>query len=343
MRLTMERTRMYIFLVGLLYVLCVVHGSDVRSEVGPVVYGGSLTLRCVLLTPYTPTQVTWTRVQGDRDTTVASYTPGSRAEVTKDYEDRLWISTSGLNETAITFYKTDIRDEGCYTCTFHSLTTGSKKLCFTIPAEVLVEQYHVVRLFHPVTLKCIKKTKSDVVQISWQHNGENVATYDKEEYIVPKYVGAMNVTKEVTKEDRDASSLTLFRVNVSDEGKYSCLFNSFPGGSTTGETTLQVYEPLNVTVLKDDMAGCLRVTCVARSWPRSMVSWLDVGEGSFNGSSYDGFLTVSSWILISNQKKMPKCKVIYRGEESLYTVSAGPRCRLRPVIIGLLLSTMFFL
>ncbi|XP_075710767.1 OX-2 membrane glycoprotein-like isoform X2 [Rhinoderma darwinii] len=343
----MEKTTLFIFLVWLLY--CVTCDLDVLTIVDPVKYGERLTLKCILQQPNTAVQVTWTKVTKEKNTTVATYTSESGAEISKGYEDRLWMSTLGLNETAITIFKTGIQDEGCYECIFSFLPKGSKKkeVCLTIPGELLIEKHHRVGLFQPVTLKCIERKKQsevkEVKQVSWQKNGENIATYEKDVYIVPKYEGIFNVTME----GRAESSLTLFRANISDEGTYSCLFNIFPGGAVTGSTTLQIYEPLNVTVSKNPVAGSLKLTCVARSWPPSKISWLNVDEGSLNGTTYDGFLTVTSWILISHpdrqQMKMPKCKALYSGEEFLFSLSAGTRCRLHSLIIILVVSKMFFL
>ncbi|CAN2391328.1 Immunoglobulin V-set domain, partial [Pristimantis euphronides] len=336
----------YISLVLLAYLICITCGLDVKTEVGCVEYGESVTLKCTLLPPNTAVQVTWTRVVGDKETTISTYTD-SRAEICKDYENRPCISTSRLNETAIKVYKTSLQDEGCYKCIFNSLHEGSKQgeVCLTIPGKVLIEKDYRVRLSLPVILKCILRENSNVQQITWQKNEENIATYNKQKevYIDPKYQGVINVTAEG---GLNVSSLTLSRARISDEGKYKCLFNIFPTGAATGETSLQVYEPLNGTIFKNEETGCLRITCIARSWPPSIISWLDVDERSLTSTTYDG-LTVTSWILINSpenlQKKIPKCKIIYLKEESHFSLSTGTRCRLHPVILGLLVSIMFLL
>ncbi|XP_040278940.1 OX-2 membrane glycoprotein-like [Bufo bufo] len=339
----MDTMRAFIFLVWLLYVICITYSLDVKTEVGPVEYGKSVTLKCTLPPPNTAVQVTWTKVVGDKEVTVAIYTSDSGAEITKSYKDRLWMSTSGLNETAITVHKTNIQDKGCYRCIFNFLPNGSKEgeVCLQIPGKVLIEKHLWVRLFQPVTLKCINIEDSKVVQISWQKNDKNIATYEKGEYIAPEYKDAISVAMEGV----NVTSLTVFRANVSDEGNYKCIFNIFPGGALTGETFLQVYDPLNVTVSKSLETGCLMITCVAKSWPPSKISWLDVDEGSLNDTTYDGFLTVTSRVLISSpdSQKKPQCKVLYLGKEYLHSVSAGARSRLHPVIIGLLVSKIFFL
>ncbi|XP_073524633.1 hemicentin-2-like [Phyllobates terribilis] len=346
----MEKTGSYFFFVWLLILLCFACGSVVKIEVGPVEYGKSVTLKCILPPTFFAVQVTWTKVVDGRETTVATYTSDSGAEISEGYKDRVWMSTSGLNETAITINKTSIQDEGCYRCTFTSILKESltKETCLTIPGEVFIEKHHMVRLHQPVTLRCIKRKKPDdketkIIQISWQKNGKNIANYNDGENIEPEYRGFLSLTME----DMDTSLLTLFRVNVNNEGNYKCLFNIFPGGSSAAETSLQVYEPLNVTVSKDHDTGCLKITCVARSWPRPVISWVDVDEGTLNGTNNDGLLTVTSWVLIrspdTQQIKMPKCKVTYSGEESTFGVSAGSQCRLHPVIIGLLVSKMIFL
>ncbi|XP_069801008.1 hemicentin-1-like [Dendropsophus ebraccatus] len=186
--------------------------------------------------------------------------------------------------------------------------------------EVLIEKNYKVGLFKPVTLKCIMTDMtSNVVQISWLKNGKNIASYHSKDqvYIVPGFEGYLNINME----NWNVTWLTLFRANITDAGKYSCVFNTFPGGSKTGETSLQIYEPLNVTVSKNKASGPLTITCVARSWPPPVVSWLDVDEGSLNCTTYDGLLTVTSWIQTGSQQKMPKCKVIHLHKESIFSVS----------------------
>ncbi|KAM4044881.1 OX-2 membrane glycoprotein-like [Anomaloglossus baeobatrachus] len=303
---------------------------DVKTEVGPVEYGESVTLKCILLPPVTAVRVTWTKVVDDRETTVATYTPDSGAEISEGYKDRLWMSTSGLNETAIAINKTGIEDEGCYRCAFNSLTEGlhAKEMCLTLPGEVFMEKHHRVRLLQPLTLRCVRRKTSiyagrKVPFVLWQKNDTLIAIYNYifKEFIDARYRGILSLTME----GMDTTLLTFSRVNVSDEGKLLCLFNIHLGGLPPAETSLQVYEPLNVTVSKDRDNGSLKITCVARSWPRSVISWVDVDEGSPNGTSYDGFLTATSWILMKSldplQKKMPKCKVVYLGEESSFEVS----------------------
>ncbi|KAM3909765.1 OX-2 membrane glycoprotein isoform 1-T1 [Leptodactylus fuscus] len=341
----MEETKLYIVLACQLWILCgITSGLDVKSEVGRTEYEEPVTLKCSLQPPNTAVQVTWTKVVGDKETPVATYTSSSGAEISKGYKHRLWMSTEGLNQNAITLYKANIEDQACYRCIFSTLSQGSKKgeMCLTIPGEVLIKKHYRVRLFDPVTLKCYKRTireDSTLVLISWQKNGKNIATYEQSVYIVEAYQGLIDVTTE----GMNVSSLTILRANVSDEGSYKCLFNIFPGGATIGETSLQVYEPLNVTVLKSQLTGCAKVTCVARSWPPAKISWLDVDGEFLTDTTYDGFLTVTSWIMIGNPKKMPRCKVLYMGEESLIDVSAGTRCQVHPLLLGLLLTKIFFL
>ncbi|KAM3909766.1 OX-2 membrane glycoprotein isoform 2-T2 [Leptodactylus fuscus] len=234
----MEETKLYIVLACQLWILCgITSGLDVKSEVGRTEYEEPVTLKCSLQPPNTAVQVTWTKVVGDKETPVATYTSSSGAEISKGYKHRLWMSTEGLNQNAITLYKANIEDQACYRCIFSTLSQGSKKgeMCLTIP------------------------------------------------------------------------------------------------------------EPLNVTVLKSQLTGCAKVTCVARSWPPAKISWLDVDGEFLTDTTYDGFLTVTSWIMIGNPKKMPRCKVLYMGEESLIDVSAGTRCQVHPLLLGLLLTKIFFL
>ncbi|XP_075053424.1 OX-2 membrane glycoprotein-like [Mixophyes fleayi] len=255
----------YFHIVCMLCSARAVMGFDdtVNTISAQVDFGESAKLECNLLGPNNLNQVTWTKIVGNKETTVATYTK-SEAKISKEYEKRLNISISNLNKTTITVFKASVDDEGCYTCVFNVFPTGSQrgKVCLSISGDVLIEKQHKARLGEAVTLRCLLRTQSNVRQVSWQKNGKNIATYNTVQgtFSVSEHENILKMTML----GLNNTAVTIGESRVSDEGDYHCLFNSFPSGSSEGKTTLHVYEPLNVTLFMDKSKDFLNITCVAR-------------------------------------------------------------------------------
>ncbi|MEE6467639.1 hypothetical protein FKM82_008000 [Ascaphus truei] len=87
----------------------------------------TVTLKCVLRNPQNVRQVTWQKISGKNNnvTNVATYSTRSGANVIGIYRDLLNITHLGLNETAITVWRTSIEDSGCYRCLFNVFPVGA--------------------------------------------------------------------------------------------------------------------------------------------------------------------------------------------------------------------------
>ncbi|XP_040195636.1 OX-2 membrane glycoprotein-like [Rana temporaria] len=216
-----------------------IHTEDVQAE-----FGESATLACLLQTSNDVAQVTWKKIGKDGDTNLATYIKGKGARVDKPYADRLNVSMPGLNRTAITIYKADLEDEGCYVCVFNAFPTGAKegRVCLTISGEVLIEKNHKVKVGDAVTLRCYLRNPENVTQVSWAKNKENIGIYrDGPPKIEEKYQKMVHLCRETP----HVSALTIRKAAISDEGEYKCVFNSFPKGSTHGTTKLRVHSFAN--------------------------------------------------------------------------------------------------
>ncbi|XP_042261398.1 OX-2 membrane glycoprotein-like [Thunnus maccoyii] len=95
-----------------------------------------------------------------------------------------------------------------------------------------------------VHLSCQLMQSKDVLQVTWQKlspdgKNKNFATYNKQfgQTVNPGFQGKV--------EFKDAGlqncSIVIRKVMEQDEGCYLCLFNTFPDGSLTGRTCLQLY------------------------------------------------------------------------------------------------------
>uniref|UniRef100_A0A3Q2VVK8 Ig-like domain-containing protein n=1 Tax=Haplochromis burtoni TaxID=8153 RepID=A0A3Q2VVK8_HAPBU len=83
----------------------------------------------------------------------------------------------------------------------------------------------------------------DVLQVTWQkisNNVEtNVATYSK--YYGPRVNDGFTDKFRFKNTGLQNCSIVIRNVMEQDEGCYHCLFNTYPDGSFTGQTCLEVY------------------------------------------------------------------------------------------------------
>ncbi|XP_044200777.1 OX-2 membrane glycoprotein-like [Thunnus albacares] len=95
-----------------------------------------------------------------------------------------------------------------------------------------------------VHLSCQLMQSRDVLQVTWQKlspegKNKNLATYNKQ------FGQTVNAGFQGKVEFKDAGlqncSIVIRKVMEQDEGCYLCLFNTFPEGSLTGRTCLQLY------------------------------------------------------------------------------------------------------
>ncbi|XP_063999518.1 OX-2 membrane glycoprotein isoform X2 [Pogoniulus pusillus] len=131
-----------------------------------------------------------------------------------------------------------------------------------------------VKMGDNVTLSCALTKASDVVQVTWQKDSENsnsnIATYSniKGLKIHEPYQDRMNFTSLALNE----TSITLWNTTMDDSGCYTCLFNTFPYGSSSGHTCLKVVG-LNASVHYNISEDHLVAICNAVGFPEPTITW----------------------------------------------------------------------
>ncbi|KAJ8003994.1 hypothetical protein DPEC_G00154190 [Dallia pectoralis] len=132
----------------------------------------------------------------------------------------------------------------------------------------------------------------DVVQVTWQmetpRGTENVATYNKRfgSKVNPPYhkVELLNVALQ-------NCSIVIRGVSREDESCYRCLFNTYPGGTVSGRTCLQVNELYGPTLLvtqtndSHTLSSEVTVSCSATGRPAPIVTWEDSKQLLENSST----------------------------------------------------------
>ncbi|XP_005755405.1 OX-2 membrane glycoprotein-like [Pundamilia nyererei] len=182
----------------------------------------------------------------------------------------------------------------------HGLSSGSSPLeeclsCLTplstaLTAVIQTQQTVLAAVGEDAEFSCQLLETKDVVQVTWQkisHDVEtNVATYSKyygervndgfNNKVVFKYTGLQNC------------SIVIRNVMQQDDGCYHCLFNTYPEGSFTGRTCLQVYElhePV-VDVRESNSTEEWVVSCSATGRPAPTVT-LSVSQQDLSFSQYN--------------------------------------------------------
>uniref|UniRef100_A0A669D9Z2 Ig-like domain-containing protein n=1 Tax=Oreochromis niloticus TaxID=8128 RepID=A0A669D9Z2_ORENI len=170
-------------------------------------------------------------------------------------------------------------------CLFFLFMTFSKALT----AVIQTQQTVLAAVGEDAEFSCQLLETKDVVQVTWQKilhdHEENVATYSKQfgqrvndgfTNTKFKYTGLQNC------------SIVIRNVTVQDGGCYHCLFNTYPEGSFTGRTCLQVYElhePV-VDVRESNSTEEWVVSCSATGRPAPTVT-LSVSQQDLSFSQYN--------------------------------------------------------
>ncbi|XP_067439886.1 OX-2 membrane glycoprotein-like [Thunnus thynnus] len=114
-----------------------------------------------------------------------------------------------------------------------------------LTAVIQTQQTVMAAVGEDVHLSCQLMQSRDVLQVTWQKlllegKKKNFATYNKQ------FGQTVNSGFQGKVEFKDAGlqncSIVIRKVMEQDEGCYLCLFNTFPDGSLTGRTCLQLYE-----------------------------------------------------------------------------------------------------
>ncbi|KAM4702252.1 uncharacterized protein O3C94_003205 [Discoglossus pictus] len=229
-----------------------VHADGILTEKTNLVkLGAPVTLKCTLRKPdKSALQVTWQKKSPKGNYNVASYSPKTGVNVTWAYLKVLNITLLGLNETAITVWKTSAEDEGCYQCIFNFFKTGAieGESCITVRDDILTEKTNTVKLGAQVTLKCaVRKPNGSALQVTWQKKSPkgnyNVASYSPKTgvNVTWAYLKVLNITLLGLNE----TAITVWKTSAEDEGCYQCIFNFFKTGAIEGESCITVRDAVS--------------------------------------------------------------------------------------------------
>ncbi|NXR13673.1 OX2G protein, partial [Semnornis frantzii] len=184
-----------------------------------------------------------------------------------------------------------------------------------------------VTMGNNVTLRCVLTEPRDVVQVTWQKDSENsnsnIATYSniKGLKIHEPYQDRMNFTSLVLNE----TSITFWDTTMDDSGCYTCVFNTFPFGSLSGHTCLNVLG-LNASVHYNISDDHLVAICNAVGLPEPTITWNNLFNSTPTQQKVkhtSGIVSVTSKLEINTQSIIVKdltCRVSNRNEKMEFPV-----------------------
>ncbi|NXL44525.1 OX2G protein, partial [Podilymbus podiceps] len=184
-------------------------------------------------------------------------------------------------------------------------------------------EHRNVKVGSSVTLGCTLTEPKDVLQVTWQKDSEkshnNIATYSttKGLRIHKPYQDRMNFTSLLLNE----TSITFWDTRIEDSGCYTCLFNAFPSGSSSGHTCLSVFG-LNASVHYNISDSRLIAVCKAVGLPEPTITWSKL----FNSTPTQeivrhasGMVSITSKLEIINPQSISvqdlTCRVSNRDEK----------------------------
>ncbi|CAI5689421.1 OX-2 membrane glycoprotein-like [Oreochromis aureus] len=183
----------------------------------------------------------------------------------------------------------------------------------TLTAVIQTQQTVLAAVGKDAEFSCQLLETKDVLQVTWQKVSpvmeENVATYSKQfgqrvndgftHKFEFKYTGLQNC------------SIVIRKVTYEDEAYYHCLFNTYPEGSLTGRTCLQVYELHEPVVdVRQSNSEEWVVSCSATGRPAPTVT-LSVSQQDLSFSQYNtvsvsntnATFTVTTTAVLSGSRK----------------------------------------
>ncbi|NXS86179.1 OX2G protein, partial [Erpornis zantholeuca] len=205
-----------------------------------------------------------------------------------------------------------------------------------------------VRMGDSVTLSCTLTEPTEVLQVTWQKESEelhgNIATYSETHglKIHKPYEDRMNFTSlELNK-----TSITFWDTRMDDSGCYKCIFNSYPSGAISGDTCLSVFG-VNASVHYNYSEGRLIVTCNADGIPEPTITWNNLFNSIPTQKTVkhkNGIVSITSELQIYNIQSISAqdltCSVNNTNEKIELPVKIKGEERLSwrwPVIIGVIL------
>ncbi|XP_044200713.1 OX-2 membrane glycoprotein-like [Thunnus albacares] len=213
--------------------------------------GEDVHLSCQLMESRDVLQVTWQKLSPDgKKNNLATFNKYFGQTVNAGFQGKVEIKDAGLQNCSIVIKNVMEQDEGCYLCLFNTYPDGSLTgtTCLQLygrTAVIQTQQTVMAAVGEDAHLSCQLMQSRDVVQVTWQKlspdgKKKNCATYNKH------FGQTVNDGFQEKVEFKDAGlqncSIVIRKVKEQDEGCYLCLFNTFPDGSLTGRTCLQLYE-----------------------------------------------------------------------------------------------------
>uniref|UniRef100_A0A8C9RTQ0 Ig-like domain-containing protein n=1 Tax=Scleropages formosus TaxID=113540 RepID=A0A8C9RTQ0_SCLFO len=306
MRLTENRS------VGLVAWISNAQGSTVAD------FHENVTLSCTVSDPKGVKQVTWHRHRTNGSVeTVAAYGMHLEDSVLEPFADKVLLTETSLDSTAITVRGVSLEDEGCYICSFNIYPKGTtrKQICLIVRGAAMFTAF-------PVFLSCELTTPKDVLQVTWQRvtegRTENMATYSKRYGM--KITDPFRDHVHFREAELQECSIAIEGVKKEDESCYKCLFNAFPDGAISGTTCLKVYElhepmlEVRQTVVQDDGLQVHALSCSVTGRPAPNVSW-DARNAILQNSTttetvhHNGTTTITNHATAVVQSSLPDIEI----------------------------------
>ncbi|XP_028993459.1 OX-2 membrane glycoprotein isoform X2 [Betta splendens] len=281
-------------------------------------------------------QVRWLDVQNQ---TLLTYQPGNRDSVSG--QQHVELASSPRDSSAITIRRVGFRDEGCYTCIFDMLPSGSKQghTCLAVTAQVIGERNKTAVSGKTVSLSCSYALPEKVQQVAWRHAAggaaaaADVASYARrsDPMVEPAYEGRVWLSASLSH-----SQITIQPVAVRDEGCYTCLYSTLPDGPKSSTVCLSTYVlPKPQVSYRTTAPGLIEANCSCVSRPPAEIVWNVERDNRTVGAPAttllpqgDGTtLLISTLALRSELLKdvSVKCLVHHKGLESPIAVSMNTK------------------
>uniref|UniRef100_I3IXD6 Ig-like domain-containing protein n=1 Tax=Oreochromis niloticus TaxID=8128 RepID=I3IXD6_ORENI len=144
-------------------------------------------------------------------------------------------------------------NERKYTSNIHFTSLTHVILHAALTAVIQTQQTVLAAVGEDAEFSCQLLEIKDVLQVTWQKIShdveENVATYSKQ--FGQRVNDGFTDKFELKHTGLQNCSIFIRNVTEQDEGCYHCLFNTYPEGSFTGRTCLQVYgNPIRIQILQ---------------------------------------------------------------------------------------------
>ncbi|KAJ0005561.1 hypothetical protein NQD34_015455 [Periophthalmus magnuspinnatus] len=280
-------------------------------------------------------QVRWIDVENK---TLLTYQPGNKDSVSGQQHVDLGPAPKDTSNVIIT--RVSYRDEGCYTCIFDMLPSGSQQAttCITVTSQVTADRNKTAVSGKKTLLSCYYGLPEKVQQVEWTHSSPDgqyspVASYAKQSdpMIEPAYEGRAWLSSS-----QSDSQLTIQPVLIKDEGCYTCLFHTHRDGPKTATVCLSTYVlPKPHVTYKMTSPGVIEANCTSVSRPPAEIVWNVERDNRTIGPPKtaqtpqdDGTTLVISTLTVQSgllKDVSVKCLVHHKGLESPIAVSMNTK------------------